>query len=129
MAVKSISFYISVSCLDADNEDIEKLTRELNEELNELDYIESIEVVQTGTLPKGAKGVSIDVGTLLIKMAEFGGISALITILGTWLGRDKSRVLKLQIGDKSLELTGLSKIEQQELIHWFQAQTNLRLDR
>ncbi len=129
MTTNLISFHITVnSTSDIDKEDLAELSRELYEELNEVDSIISVEPIRGNELPKGAKGPSIDFATLLIKIAEFGGITALITVLGTWLGRDKSRTLKLQIGDKSLELTGLSAVEQQELTQWFQTQAGLRLE-
>ena len=129
MTTNLISFYITVnSTSDIDKEDLAELSRELYEELNEVDNITSVEPIRGNEPPKGAKGPYIDFATFLIKIAEFGGITALITVLGTWLGRDKSRTLKLQIGDKSLELTGLSAVEQQELTQWFQTQAGLRLE-
>lgn len=129
MEANCFNFYLSVgSTVNIDDEDREILARELMQDLNELDYIVSVEIASSGKPPDGAKGFSIDFETLIVKMAETGGVSTLITTLGSWLLRDKSRTLKLQINDKSLEVTGLSKAEQADLIQWFKVQTGLQLD-
>jgi len=130
MSDKLTTFYISIgSSSHIDKEDIERLTRELIGELSDLDGVVSIQPMQSEELPEGAKGFPIDFGTILVKLAELGGITGVVTILSSWLSRDKSRTLKLQIGEKSLELTGLSKAEQQDLVRWFQTQSALHLDR
>ncbi|GAB4528281.1 MAG: hypothetical protein Kow0063_04340 [Anaerolineae bacterium] len=129
MASKTIDLYLQVGGgPGADEEDLEELAQHLTDELNELDGIEAVERVQEGKLPEDAKGLLIPAGTLLIKFAETAGVTALINVLGSWLSSDRSRTLKLKLGDATLELTGLSKPEQQELIDWFQGQAGIRLD-
>ena len=51
-------------------------------------------------------------GEILVKIAELGGISGIISVLANWLSRDPRRALKLRIGESELEVTGLSKGEQ-----------------
>ena len=127
MAQKTIGLYVAVGGgPDADEYDLEDLTQQLFDKLNHLDSIESVERVREGELPKGAKGAAL--GTVLIKLAETAGITTLIGVLGSWLSRDRSRTLKLQLGNSTLELTGLSGDEQQELAQWFQTQAGIRLD-
>ena len=112
-----------------DEKDLDELAHLLSDELFELDNIESIEIATSSQPPVGAKGSPIELGTILIKVAEAGGFVALVSFFSNWLARDRRRSLKLSIGDDSIELTGLSKAEQQELTRWFQIQTGLRLDR
>jgi len=124
MSKESVDLYVSVKAgADEDAEELDQLARELARDLNELDSVESVEPLQADKLLDGAKGLPIDFGTVLAKLAEVGAISALVTTLGSWLSRDKRRSLKLRVGDKSLEVTGLSGTEQQDLIQWFK--TNL----
>lgn len=120
MGKESVDLYVSVKAgSDADKEELDQLARELAKDLNELDNVESVEPVQAEDLPEGARGLLLDFGTVLVKLAEAGGISGLLTVLGSWLSRDESRSLELQLGDKTLAVAGLSKTEQQELIQWF----------
>lgn len=109
---------------DTDKEEIDSLTRQLSYELRQVDYIQSVKSVMKEDLPVGAKGTPIDFGALLLKIAEVEGLSSVAGVVTSWLSRDKSRTLKLQIGDKSLEVTGLSKVEQQDLIQWFKSQSS-----
>lgn len=129
MKLEHFDLYISVDSIDdIDDEDRDAMAHELMRDLDTLDYIDSVGFASTGKLPDGAKGFSIDVGALIVKIAEAGGVSTLINILGSWLLRDKSRTLKLQIGNNSLEVTGVSEAEQAELIQWFKTQTGMQLD-
>jgi hypothetical protein len=129
VANQTIDLYVQVGGgPHAEEDDPEQLAQQLTDELNELDDIQSVKPVREGEIPKDGKGVPIAVGTLLIKLAETAGVTALFNVLGSWISRDRSRTLKLQLGDASLELSGLSRPEQQELVDWFQAQAGLRLD-
>ncbi len=108
-------------------EETDELARQLCYELNELDKL-SAELAQDSNLPQGAKGLPVDIGTVLVKVAEVGGITGLLAILGSWLSRDERRTIVLQIGNNKLEVTGISKEEQANLIRWFQTQSGLRLE-
>lgn len=113
---------------NTDMQDAHKLVQELEKDLRHVESVTSLEPVYVENENAGQKGVSVDFSALLVKLAEGTGLAALITVLGQWLGRDRRRSLKLQIGDSSLELTGLSPGEQQELVRWFQTQTGMRFD-
>lgn len=125
-----IDLYVTVQTNDeADEQELVDIAKNLEKELIQLNAIESIEPVRVTQLTEGEKGSAIEPGSLLLKVAETGGFASLVSMLGSWLGRDKSRTLKLQIGDKSLEVTGLSKSEQESLIEWFQIQAGLRFEK
>ncbi len=111
-----------------DKEFLQEIKSELFGELGEVDGIAELNYVTTNS-PHGAKGLTALDGDIFLKFAKFGGISALASIITTWLSRDKSRTIKLKIGDNSLELTGLSKVEQKEIIDWFQIQAGLRFNK
>ena len=128
MSLKATDLFITVSAgTDSDSEELDELARQLLDELVEWDLL-SAELARGGKLPEGVKGEPIEVGTLLVKIAEAGGITGLVSILGSWLSRDKRRALTLQIEDNKLEVTGITKEEQARLIKWFQIQTGLRLE-
>jgi hypothetical protein len=128
MSLNATDLFITVnSGTDSDSEELDELTRQLLDELAEL-HLLLVELARGGKLPEGAKGEPIGVGTILVKIAEAGGITGLVSVLGSWLSRDKRRALKLQIGDNKLEVTGITRGEQARLIKWFQIQTGLRLE-
>jgi hypothetical protein len=126
---QEITIYITVgSSAVTDKQEIAELAEDLLYELRELDDISLLDPL-AGNLPENPKGSPLDVWTLVAKIAEASGIPSLVSVIGSWLTRDRTRTLKFQIEDKSIEATGLSKDEQQELIKWFQLQAGLRLDR
>lgn len=74
----------------------------------------------------GQKGLT----TSNVIVAEFfkaGAGTKIAEILGNWLIKDRSRSLRIKIGDRELEATGISKQEQAELIQWFERQSTLYL--
>lgn len=111
---------------DADEEDVERLTYLLSDELRELDVVDTVELLREDA-PEGARGSGAITGDLLLELVGSAGISVLISTIGSWLSRDKSRKLKLCLGDKSIELSGLSEDEQQELTQWFKTQAGFSL--
>lgn len=69
---------------DLDPEQRELLVYQLADEIREASMIESVEIASAGTVPAGAKGAP-DIGSILIKVAEAGGITSLIAVIGSWL--------------------------------------------
>jgi hypothetical protein len=94
-----------------------ELTQKLREELLSLD-VETVDLVGAGKMPLGAKGIDpVLWGQLLLSLAASGGVlTTLINILPDWLNRHNQRSVTLKIGDDTLEVTGISSEEQQELI-------------
>ncbi len=120
------AIFISVNGTNADEEARDRLARQLLAELAELDTL-SAELAPGAVVPVGAKGDPVTIGAILVKVAEVGGITGLIAILGSWLSRDERRTVTLQIGDNKIEVSGVSEATQTALIEWFQIQTGLRI--
>jgi len=103
---------------DASDEELENLTRQLREELIELD-IGSVDLGLADGTPAGSKsGLPIDWTTLFVTLAASGGvITTMITAIQAWLIRHYGRSVTLEIGGDKLHVTDLSSEEQQRLIN------------
>ena len=101
---------------ETDSEDLERLTRQLREELSELD-VQTVLMIG-GPVPVNTKaGDIITWGTLLLTLAASGGvITTLINVLQAWLTRHDRRCVTLEINGDKLQVTGISSAEQQQLI-------------
>jgi hypothetical protein len=101
---------------DTDTEDLERLTRQLREELSDLDV--QADLMTGGSAPANAMaGDIIEWGTLLVTLAASGGvITTLINVLQAWLTRHDRRCVTLEINGDKLQVTGISSAEQQQLI-------------
>ena len=66
---------------------------------------DSVRRAQTGDLPVGAKGVPIDLNTLIVSLGSAGVVTALIQLLQQWVLRKAGRQVKVkaQAGDQSFE--------------------------
>jgi hypothetical protein len=98
MAEKTIDPYASVGGrADAENEEMEELSRQRTEELNELDEVVSEGPVRKGALTEDGWGISSAVGAFSVALAGTDAVSArmgaLVTPLGSWLSRASSRTL------------------------------------
>ena len=105
--------------LDTDTEDLERLTRQLREELSELDV--QADLMSGEPAPANTKaGDVITWGTLLLTWAASGGaITTLINVLQGWLTRHDRRCITLEINGNKLQVTGITSAEQQRLIEAF----------
>ena len=105
---------------DTDAEDLERLTRQLWDELSELDV--QADLMTSGSAPANTKaGDVIEWGTLLLTLAASGGvITALINTIQTWLtNRNQPATVTVEIGGDKLQITGNPSPEQQQLVKAF----------
>lgn len=89
----------------ADQEYLDRLTRQLLAELRELD-VETVELVGGGVAPDGAKSAEAALlGDLAVAVVPVV-MASLIGFLQSWLGRGRSQSAKIKIqnGDRSIEL-------------------------
>lgn len=105
---------------DTDAEDLERLTRQLRDELSDLDV--QANFVTGGPAPANTKaGDVIEWGTLLLTLAASGGvITTLINAIQTWLtNRNQPAAVTVEMGGDKLQITGNPTDEQQRIIEAF----------
>ena len=89
---------------DADEEELDRLTRQLRDEMRELE-VEEVELVREKTTPEGARGDAVTLGALAVAVLPVA-IPKLIDFLRDWLMRGENRTVKIikKVGDRSLEM-------------------------
>ncbi len=90
---------------NADPEQVDRTTRQLRDEIRELD-VESVELLPAGSVPDGAKGVEVfTLGGLALSVLP-PLVPKLVEFLQSWALRGESRKIKIktQVGDRSVEV-------------------------
>lgn len=90
---------------DADPEELDRATRNLRNELRELD-VESAELVREGESPEGAKSADpVTLGALAVAVLPVV-VPRLVEYLQAWTLRGEGRTVKVktQVGDRTVEL-------------------------
>jgi hypothetical protein len=107
---------------DLDAEELDKLAQRLGEELR-LSEVDSVDFVTAGEAPAHTRGIDIiAVGGLLVTIAQsVGALGSVIETVQNWLSRRGRGQIKLQIGDDVLELSSVSKKDEEQLIGAFLA--------
>jgi hypothetical protein len=91
-----IPLMVQLAFKDGDAEELERLTRQLSEDLRELD-VERVEPVSGGALPEGAKGVD---PMLLGMLAVWVGpvlLPKFLDFLHAWAMRREGRTVKVKL--------------------------------
>lgn len=102
---------------DADAEELRRLAVQLRRHLKELD-IESADHTYVGPAPPNTRAGEIFVaGALTIMLAQSSGLlTALVETVRSWVSRGAERRVKLEIDGDVLEINGITRSEQRELI-------------
>lgn len=108
----------------ADNEQAAELCQLLAEELREIDSVETTRVDCDQPSPEGAKGNAPDFTSIFVNVMGVGALGPLASSLLLWITRDRSRTIELTVNNNSIKLTGLSPLEQQDLVKWFKTQAS-----
>jgi len=122
MAEKTKQIILNVDAgPEADPEEIEKITRQLREEILELD-VEAVDFVSAGEAPVKAKaGDPVAWGTLILTASVSGGIgsasAALVGMLQSWLMSQNKGRITLEIDGDKLEVEKPTLKERQQLIN------------
>ena len=89
----------------ADQEELDRLTRQLCDEINELD-VEDVHLAEGPELPVGAKGDPITIGSIVVALASAGVFTGLIELIKSWALRREGRTItiKAKVGDREVEL-------------------------
>ena len=114
-----IDIKVSIQKTDADQQELTELTRDLKRELGGVDGL------SLSTDSESKSGISL-LQDFMVKALSAGTITSLVQTIGTWLARDRTRTLKIQVGTNQIEASGLSRDEQKKLIEWFQIQAGMR---
>ena len=114
-------FEVELSAGESDAEELDQLTRALQQQLLELD-VQSVERPVGADPPSGSRGVDVAaVGMLIVTLAK--AAPALTSVVGTirsWLtGASGSRSVTIKVGEDSLIVTGASSEDQERLISAF----------
>lgn len=102
---------------EADAEELTKLAVDLREQLLELD-IERADPAISGQAPPGTRAGEIFVaGALTVMLAQSSGLlTALVETVQSWVSLGGRRSVKLEIDGDELEVTGITRADQRELI-------------
>jgi hypothetical protein len=115
-------FYIQVSAIDATEEDVDRMTRQLLSELRETD-VESAELAKGGEAPRGTKsGDLVSMGSIVISTLPTV-IPAVVSLVQAWSSRGQGRTVKFKA--KGIEFEG-SPEEFQKLLESLEKQKKKR---
>ncbi|MBV9162779.1 MAG: hypothetical protein JO309_16965 [Pseudonocardiales bacterium] len=116
-------------CIDAgpeaDAAELDELAVQLREQLLELD-IEGADRATVGQAPPGARaGDILLAGALTVMLVQSSGLlTALVETVQSWVSRSGGRSVKLEIDGDVLEITGITRTDQRELIEtWIDRHT------
>ena len=102
---------------DASDEEVDRLTGRLREELLELD-VDDVRRAAAGEAPEGARAVDPEaLGHLLVTVATAPAtLRAVVGTVRAWLARSAARSVRLELDGDVIEVTGVSSADQQRLI-------------
>jgi hypothetical protein len=100
---------------DADAEEVAQATLQLRRELLDLD-VESVEPPRAGEPPPGTRAVELAaLGALLVTFAQSQPLAPVVAAVRSWVAGSPRRSIKLELDGDTLELTGVSSVEQRRL--------------
>jgi hypothetical protein len=102
---------------DTDAEELAQIAERLRAELLDLD-VDTVRQPVTGKAPEDAKGADLlAAGQLVVGLVATPEVLAsIIGAVRSWLGRNRARSVKLTLGGDTLEVSGVSSAEQEQLI-------------
>jgi hypothetical protein len=89
---------VSIEKSGASKEEVVRLADNLVSKLHKVDGVQVIR-------DAGDKSGTPDFHTILVKLANAIAIDSFVKVIGSWLTRDQTRTLKLQIGANTIEAT------------------------
>jgi hypothetical protein len=120
--LEEAAVHLSLSELGADDARLDTLTRQVRDELRQLDVSEVLLAAGGSEPPPGSRGVdAAAVGQIVVGMLGTQGLAGLISTVLGWLGRghDAPRTVRLELDGDVLELAGASSDEQDRLVALF----------
>ncbi len=100
-----------------DDEEHERLSLSLRRELLDLDAVETVEARFVGETPSGTRAIDpVTIGALVVIVGKGAvALQALTAAVKTWLV-GQPRTVKLAIDGDTLELSGVSSVDQERLV-------------
>ena len=98
---------LEISASDATPEDIDQITRQLLQELRELD-VDSAELVKGGRAPEGTKSMDpVTIGSIAIAVLPTA-LPKVVDAIQAWVLRDNHRTVKFKgkVGGQAIEFEG-----------------------
>ena len=126
MPTKTTQMRVTIASTDENEpEELATATQQLRNAILETD-VHSAELVSSGEAPKGARVADpVTLGALLIAFGASGGVFAkLIDTINDWVGKGDKRSVTLEIAGDKLTMTGVSKVEEKQLIDDWVARHN-----
>lgn len=118
MEPKRTDLVLTISPLqDSDEQELAQLGQQLRAAVLESEA-DSIEPIQGGAPPGGAKGEPLTLAALAIAIAP-KAVEGLIQIIQNWLSRHERATVTMKSGDLELTIMGRPSVEQQRLTKAF----------
>lgn len=118
MKVESnVKLTIALSDSDLDAEELDKVTRNLLQEMNELDEVEQASLVKVEKAPEGSKALA---GILLGILQAEVNVDNILKVLGFIGDREKGKTIEMELEADSRKLK-LKASNQQDLVAAIQA--------
>jgi hypothetical protein len=89
-----VEFKLQVSGIDATEEEVDMMTRQLLAELRDLD-VESARLEKGSPAPAGSKGDPITIGAIAVEVLP-AAIPALVKFIHAWMARGRGRTVKFK---------------------------------
>jgi Effector Associated Constant Component 1 len=117
MASDTLKLQISVNPSEPDAEYRHDLARELMQGLADLDGVTSIEEAQQESLAEGAKGLSLDAGTIIAGLSVAANFVTVVDCVIQWLSRDKGgRSVTISRDGNAIRIDGVNEKSREDLI-------------
>ncbi|MET7718675.1 hypothetical protein [Streptomyces sp. NPDC005407] len=121
--MRPMQIAVAIEAADGDAQEMDALTRDLQEELLLLYAAESVARPEGEAVPAGAKsGTATTLGALLVTgVFSRAALNAMVSLVSEWRQRAQARRVELTEGEDSLIVEGISGSDQKALIEaWLQ---------
>ena len=100
MTTEPSTFTLSISEPNSDAEDLDRATRQLLDELRELD-VESVDLLRVGEVPEGVKSVDAALLGALVVAVVTTALPKFFDFLHAWALRREGRMVKVKVQTES----------------------------
>ena len=109
---------LSLTVIDDDPAEADKLSRQLHTELRGLD-VDSIDLVEDPNVPEGARSTAGAITTIVVSIAGSPVLVQFGKTLTAWITRSHHRKIIIRDGKRSVTLTGTTPEDNRKAIEGF----------